>query len=96
MTCSQTETTPEIRNLVASITSPVTPQGLMELKYLMCSKLEIRDYNESAKAHERAIRWRRTADEILKDGYVYDGKACTDLVVVFIACARLWDWKQIL
>lgn len=31
---------------------------------------------------EKEIRWKRTAEEILEDKYVYKGKACTDLCVI--------------
>lgn len=54
----------------------------------MYSIITIRPYNDSTKEHEKAIRWRRTADEIIKDAYVYSGKACTDLTVLFIALCK--------
>lgn len=34
---------------------------------------------------EAAIRWRRTADEIITDRYTYNGKSCTDRVHVLLA-----------
>ena len=37
---------------------------------------------------ENPIRWRRTATEILNDGWVAIGKSCTDLTVLFIAIAK--------
>lgn len=37
---------------------------------------------------EGRIRWKRTATQILEDGWVVRGKACTDLTVVFIAIAK--------
>lgn len=37
---------------------------------------------------ENQIRWRRTATEILNDGWVAIGKSCTDLTVLFIAIAK--------
>jgi hypothetical protein len=40
------------------------------------------------------IRWRRTGAQILEDGYVYQGKACTDLVVSFTTLARAGEIKN--
>ena len=51
----------------------------------MYKEIEVRPYNEQTKDHEKSIRWKRTAVQILDDGYVYCGKACTDLVVLFLA-----------
>jgi transglutaminase-like putative cysteine protease len=54
----------------------------------MYSRLVVRPYDSSAQESEKLIRWKRTAAEILQDGYVYSGKACTDLTVLFIALCR--------
>lgn len=88
MTDSQIEITTEIKNLLKDIKYPITLDTLIQLRDLMYSKLNIRPYNDSAKEHEKSIRWKRTATEILKDGYIYNGKACTDLTVLFIAFCR--------
>lgn len=85
---SQIETTAEIKSLVSSIKSPITTESLVEIKNLMYSKLKVRPYDDSTKGHEKAIRWKRTADEILRDGYIYQGKACTDVTVLFIALCK--------
>jgi Transglutaminase-like superfamily. len=45
-------------------------------------------YDLATKNDEARIRWKRTAGQILEDGYVYIGKACTDIVVLFLACCR--------
>ena len=47
-------------------------------------------YNDATRASEAAIRWRRTASQIIADGYVYSGKSCTDEVIAYIAvcCVR--------
>ena len=82
---SQIEPTEQIRSLVADVSFPVTPERLMEIKKEMYRRLEIRPYNDATKDHEKSIRWKRTAGEILNDGYVYNGKACTDLVVLFLS-----------
>lgn len=37
---------------------------------------------------EREMRWKRTATQILEEGWVVKGKACTDLTIVFIAVAK--------
>ncbi len=88
---SQIETTEEINNLVEPIKGPITPNKLLRLRDLMYSKIIVRPYNETVKEAEKLIRWKRTAVEILVDAYVYDGKACTDLVVLFIALCRALD-----
>jgi len=43
--------------------------------------------------NEKNIRWKRTAEQILQDGYVYQGKACTDLCVVAISILKVKDIK---
>ncbi len=54
---------------------------LINLKKLIYKTLVFKQPDK----HERSIRWKRTADQILSDGYVYKGKACTDLVILFLA-----------
>lgn len=84
---SQIEADDNIRQLVASITVN-SPDDLVKVRNLLFSRLEVRPYNDSTKDDERKIRWRRTAAEILRDGYVYEGKACSDVTVVFLAMCR--------
>ncbi|MFA5932146.1 MAG: transglutaminase domain-containing protein [Candidatus Paceibacterota bacterium] len=85
---SQIETTAEINNLIKDIKYPITLSTLIQLRDLIYSKIKIHTYDDSTKEHEKSIRWKRTAAEIIKDGYVYSGKACTDLTVLFIALCR--------
>ena len=85
---SQIEPNAEIFNLVKDIKPPITLEILKNLQNIMFSKLEIHPYNEKTKDHERIIRWKRTASQILKDGYVYEGKACTDLVILFMSMCK--------
>ena len=75
----------EIKELVAGIESPATSDTLIEIRNRMYSRLETRPYNQSTREHEKTIRWKRTSAEIIKDGYVYTGKACTDQVILFMA-----------
>lgn len=58
------------------------------LKDKVHESLETRPYNDETSVHEYSIRWRRTADQILDDGYVYQGKACTDIVIAFLGLAK--------
>lgn len=88
MANSQIETTSKIRELVSNIKTPITSEELIKIRDLMYSKLAIRPYDSSTEKHEKAIRWKRTAGEILNDGYVYNKKACTDLTVLFIALCK--------
>jgi hypothetical protein len=85
---SQVETTTEIKNLVAGIKKPLSFSSLIQIRDLMYTKLEFRIYDDSSAEHEKSIRWKRTAGEILNDAYVYSGKACTDLTVLYIALCR--------
>ncbi|MFA4960043.1 MAG: transglutaminase domain-containing protein [Candidatus Pacearchaeota archaeon] len=84
---NQLELTDRLRNIADSVQG----EGLelaIKLKDIVYQLLEFRPYDEKTKDHEHNIRWKRTADQILKDGYVYDGKACTDVVVAYLGLAR--------
>ncbi|MFA5886307.1 MAG: transglutaminase domain-containing protein [Patescibacteria group bacterium] len=85
---SQIEATTNIKDLVKDIKSPITVDSLINIRDLMYSRITIRPYDDSTKKHEKEIRWKRTASEIIDDGYVYSGKACTDLTVLFIALCK--------
>jgi hypothetical protein len=52
-----------------------------------------REYNQETSGHEKSIRWRRTADQILKDGYIYRQKGCTDMVILFQALCEAKGYK---
>jgi len=82
---SQIEVTREMASLVSDIQKPINQGKLVAIRDKMYSKLEIRNYNDSTAEHEKSIRWKRTATQILSDGYVYKGKSCTDLAVLFIS-----------
>ena len=83
---SQIETTLQIKAFVEGISLPVTKESLIEIRNRMYSVLEIKPCDDEASSeHEKSIRWKRTAGQILEDGYVYEGIACTDQVVLFIA-----------
>lgn len=61
---------------------------LIVIRDLIHSRLEFRDYNDKTKEHADSIQWKRTASEIITDGYVYKGRACSDLVIVFLAICK--------
>mgnify|MGYP001614134247 FL=1 len=82
---SQIESSKKIIELVADKTSLISTIDLIDIRNRMYKEIEVRPYNEQTKDHEKSIRWKRTAAQILDDGYVYCGKACTDLVVLFLA-----------
>jgi len=88
MNDSQIETTEEIKKLVSDVKQPITSNVLVDIRDLMYSRILIRPYDDSTKEHEKSIRWKRTADQILKDGYVYNDKACTDVTVLYIALCK--------
>ena len=81
----QVEPSEKIKAMVADIVEPITPDTLKLILGRMYSKLEIRPYDKTTEEHEKSIRWKRTASEILDNAFVYQGKACTDLAVLFIA-----------
>ena len=86
---SQVETTKKIRDVVKDLESKIiAPEDLVRLRTLVFKKIRTIPYSKQSAAHEKSIRWKRTADEILRDGYVYQGKSCTDLVVSFIALCK--------
>jgi Transglutaminase-like superfamily len=85
---SQIEITEKINAAIVGIKKPVTPDKLVEIKKYIYANLEFRPYNDETKNAEAAIRWKRTAGQVLEDGYVYSGKACTDIVILFLACCR--------
>lgn len=84
---SQIVVGPIIKTLVAGIKIS-KPEDLSILRDVVYKNLNFRPYNEKTKEHEKAIRWRRNAEEILKDGYVYNGKACTDIVIAFMGLCK--------
>jgi len=45
----------------------LTVDNLVELRDIMYNNLEILEYNESTKAKEAEIRWKRTAAQIVND-----------------------------
>lgn len=71
-----------------------TPQDLIELRDKLFSNLSFLPYNDSTKNDEKKIRWRRTGAQILEDGYVYSGKACTDLVISFTTLVKAGGVKN--
>jgi hypothetical protein len=64
------------------------PKDLVELRAYIQNYLEFREYDEQGKEHEKSIRWKRTASDIIKDGYVYKGKSCSDLSIIFLALCK--------
>lgn len=78
----------EIKLFVSDLKLPADNDTLVEIRNRMFSKIDIRPFNNSTAEHEKSIRWKRTAFEIFDDSYVYEGKACTDLVVLFISFCR--------
>ena len=65
-----------------------TPYDLVTLRNLIQNSLEFRPYNRKTKKHADSIQWTRTASEIICDKFVYFGKACSDLAVVFLALCK--------
>ena len=84
---SQIETTNKLQEIADSVTGS-RADLLVNLQKKVFELITVRPYNEQTMDEEHTIRWKRTADQIFKDGYVYDGKACTDLVIAFLGLAK--------
>ena len=65
-----------------------TPGDLVVLKNKILASLDVRSYNEETKEHADSIQWTRTASEILRDKYVYQSKACSDITIVFLTLCK--------
>lgn len=83
----QTEVVPAILRLLGDY-KVNEPDDLVGLIKLVKGALVIKPYNEQTKEHADSIQWKRTAAEIIEDAYVYDGKACSDLVMVLVALCK--------
>mgnify|MGYP006284519423 CR=1 FL=1 len=84
---SQIETDDNILNFLGDFKIEKS-EDLIKLRKHLQNNLEFREYNEKTKEHEKSIRWKRTASEIINDGYVYEGKNCSDLSIVFLALCK--------
>ncbi len=84
---SQIETNKNILDFLGK-TKISTPEDLIVLRNKIFSHLEFRPYNDETKAHADSIQWKRTASEIIRDKYVYQGKACSDLTIIFLALCK--------
>ena len=84
----QLEATPHLRAIAASMADVRTPDDLGRLRDQLHEFLVLRPYNDAAREHELSIRWRQTAHQILTDGYVYEKRGCTDLVIAFLGLCR--------
>jgi hypothetical protein len=87
-TKSQIDPSEEIKLFVNDLKLPINSETLAKIRDRMFLKIETRPFNDATSQHEKSIRWKRTAAEVLNDCYVYQGKACTDLVVLFISFCR--------
>ena len=85
---SQIETDKYILNFLGDM-KVETPEDLVNLRDYVLDTLEFKPYNEKTKEHADSIQWKRTASQIIQDGYVYEGKACSDIVLVFLALCKL-------
>lgn len=83
---SQVAPNNSVQKLVEHLHSPFSSSTLEDIRSIMYRSLDVRDIKtEDDAKHERAIRWKRSATQILEDKYVYQGKMCTDVSVVFIS-----------
>ncbi len=72
------------------------PEDLVVLKDKILDSLEARPYNTETKEHADSIQWARTASEILQDKYIYQGKACSDIAIVFLASmSSVWYGRSL-
>ena len=84
---SQTEVDQNILSFLGDL-KITSPQDLIVLKDKILNGLESRPYDSETKAHADSIQWKRTASEVISDGFIYEGKACSDLAVVFLTLCK--------
>ena len=84
---SQTEVDQKVLDFLGDMKIE-TPEDLVKLRNFILDTLEFKPYNEKTKKHADSIQWKRTASEIIKDKYVYEGKACSDIVIVFLTLCK--------
>ena len=85
---SQVEPTEAVADLVSEVERPLSADSLAKIRDLIYAKIERRPVDESSAGPEKELRWKRTAGQILDDGYTYAGKDCTDLAVLFMAACQ--------
>ena len=85
---SQVEVREIVRKTADEFGQVLNAEDLLRLRDFLFVKIAVRPYNQTTWQHEKSIRWRRTASEILEDGYIYDTKWCTDVVITFCALCR--------
>lgn len=88
-TPSQIEPSEAIGALVKEFSAPFKAEDLSKLRDKIFAVLDRRVLSDSNRGEEQAIRWKRTADQILADGYTFKGKDCTDIAVLFMSACRL-------
>lgn len=84
---SQIENGPKIQELANKL-AVKDADDLIKVRDALDAALEDRPYDKSVAEQEQSIRWRRTAEQILEDGYVYQSKSCTDRIIVFLALCK--------
>jgi len=91
---SQIKPSKEITNLVSCLKDEKENFDiLVKLRDVLHKNIKIIPYTKETEKAEREIRWKRTASEIVSDGYVYKGKACTDIVIVFLSFCKTLGLK---
>jgi hypothetical protein len=85
---SQIETTSIIEEIVRDFNGLETPKDLKALRFIMLYNLEVKRYSKRKRRHEQRLRWRRTASEIFNEGFVYNDRGGSDLVIAYIALCK--------
>jgi len=89
---SQVEVTKEMIKMADSVSGEGI-ELIVGLGNKVYELLKFRPYNNDTKEHEHEIRWKRTAHQILTEGYVYQEKACTDIIIAFLGLANARNFK---
>lgn len=84
---SQIETDQHILDFLGDI-KVERPEDIKKLRTYIHDNLEFRKIDEENKEYEESIRWKRTASEIIQDGFVYTDTSCSDIAVVFLALCK--------
>ena len=83
-TISQIAVTENIRKVASGIGGSGLDYVKNALEFIKGTIIN-KPYNDATVVAERTLRWTRTAEQVLSDGYVYKTKGCTDLVILFQA-----------
>ena len=85
-----------VTDRILGLADDIVGEGVIYIRNVfdyISNNINHRIYDETSIEHEASIRWRRSADQILEDGYVYKQKGCTDEVILFQSLCEAKGYK---